>query len=217
MSPLVLLLGSLAFSLAFNVAWAWGTTPLSVIAAAACTLIVPAALHLWPQIPANTWLVRAVRALVMTGICAAAAITSFLHAVDVLLANHWSPLAAWSVTGGAELLTTLSTMALGSQSPTRAQSRPAQKPRPRRDDSPSSSPVVAASTSKDRQQEPQLHEVGKPPSMSAQVRAWIAAELDAGRTVTGADADRHFGLTGGARCGDRALKKVLEARERQAG
>lgn len=119
MSPLVLLLGSLAFSLAFNVAWAWGTHPLSVVAAAACTLIVPAALHLWHQVPAHTWPRRAVRALVMTGICTAAAITSFQHAVEVLSAAGWTDLAAWSVTGGAELLTTLSTMALRAPTPDR--------------------------------------------------------------------------------------------------
>lgn len=119
MSPLVLLLGSLAFSFAFNVAWAWGGPLLSVVAAAACTLIVPAALHLWPQVPAHTWARRAARAIVMTGICAAAAITSFQHAVAVLSAAGWTDLAAWSVTGGAELLTTLSTMALRAPAPDR--------------------------------------------------------------------------------------------------
>lgn len=126
MSPLVLLLGSLAYSLAFNVAWAWGSSPLSVGAAAACTLIVPAALHLWPMVPATNAWVRMIRALVMTGICAAAAITSFQHAVAVLLDNHWTELAAWSVTGGAELLTTLSTMALRAPAPTAT--RPKTKP-----------------------------------------------------------------------------------------
>lgn len=112
MTPLLLLLGSLAFSLAFNVAWAWGGAVLSVIAAAACTLIVPAGLHLWPQIPASSWELRALRALVMTGICTAAAVSSFSHAVSVLLASGWTEFTAWSVTGGAELLVALSTMAL---------------------------------------------------------------------------------------------------------
>lgn len=125
MSPLVLLLGSLTYSLAFNVAWAWGSSPLSVGAAAACTLIVPAGLHLWNQVPANTKLVELVRALVMTGICLAASITSFQHAVAVLLDNHWTDLAAWSVTGGAELLTALSTMAL--RSPAQPVKKPAAK------------------------------------------------------------------------------------------
>lgn len=111
MSPRVLLVGSLAFTLAFNVAWAWGSGVLSVVAAAVCTLIVPAGLHLWPQVPAVTWLRRLLRAVVMSGICVAATVTSFSHSVTVLLASGWTPPTAWSVTGGAELLVALSTMA----------------------------------------------------------------------------------------------------------
>lgn len=112
MTPLVLLLGSLGFSLAFNIVWAWGTHPLSVLAAAACTLVVPAGLHLWPQIPAGTRWRRFWRGLVMLGICVAAAVTSFAHAVSVLVAAGWTDWTAWSVTGGVELLVALSTMAL---------------------------------------------------------------------------------------------------------
>lgn len=112
MSPLILLIGSLGFSLAFNISWAWGGPVLSIVAAAACTLIVPAGLHLWPMVPAHSWQVRWLRAIVMTGICAAAAYTSFSHAVSVLLSAGWTQWAAWSVTGGAELLVALSTMAV---------------------------------------------------------------------------------------------------------
>lgn len=117
-----MLLGSLAFSLAFNMSWAWGGSPLSVIAAAACTLIVPAGLHLWPLVPAANWKIRALRAVVMSGICSAAAVVSFLHAVDVLFANGWTPITAWAVTGGAELLVALSTMAL--RQPVRTEPEP---------------------------------------------------------------------------------------------
>lgn len=53
----------------------------------------------------------------------------------------------------------------------------------------------------------------KPPSMSAQMRDWIREELDAGREVTAARADRHFGLVNGARVGQRELAKVLRERE----
>lgn len=118
MSPRLLLATALGFTLVFNVVWAsigGVTTPegvLSVAAAAGCTLIVPAALHLWPQVPAPTWWLRSIRAVVMTGICVSAAITSFSHSVDVLLSAGWTDLTAWSVTGGAELLVALSTMAL---------------------------------------------------------------------------------------------------------
>lgn len=118
MSPRLLLGGALGFTLIFNVVWACADgveTPqdvLSVMAAAICTLIVPAALHLWPQVPAPTRTLRALRAVVMLGICASAAITSFSHSVDVLLVAGWTDLTAWSVTGGAELLVALSTMAL---------------------------------------------------------------------------------------------------------
>lgn len=111
-TPLLFLLGALVYSLAFNVAWAWGTGHLSVAAAAACTLIVPAGLHLWPQIPAHSRPRRFFRGLVMLGICVAAAVTSFVHAVHVLLSAGWDPWTACSVTGGAELLVALSTMAL---------------------------------------------------------------------------------------------------------
>lgn len=112
MSPRVLLVGSLGFTLLFNVAWAWGTGALSVVAAAVCTLIVPAGLHLWPQVPAVTWPRRVLRAFVMSGICVAATVTSFSHSVTVLIAAGWTPPTAWSVTGGAELLVALSTMAV---------------------------------------------------------------------------------------------------------
>lgn len=126
MSPRLLLLVSLGFSLAFNIVWACSRGVataggvLSVAAAAACTLIVPAGLHLWPQIPAPTWSLRALRAVVMTGICVSAAITSFSHSVEVLVAAGWTDLTAWSVTGGAELLVALSTMALRTDHPTPA-------------------------------------------------------------------------------------------------
>lgn len=121
MTALFLLLGSLGFSLAFNMAWAWGGSFLSVAAAVACTLIVPAGLHLWPLIPAEHWFIKGVRALVMTGICSAAAITSFNHAVSVLMLQHWSDVSAASVTGGLECLVALSTMAVRTAAPTPVQ------------------------------------------------------------------------------------------------
>lgn len=121
MTAFFLLLGSLGFSLAFNMAWAWGGSFLSVAAAVACTLIVPAGLHLWPLIPAEHWFIKGVRALVMTGICSAAAITSFNHAVSVLMLQHWSDVSAASVTGGLECLVALSTMAVRTAAPTPAQ------------------------------------------------------------------------------------------------
>jgi hypothetical protein len=74
---------------------------------------------------------------------------------------------------------------------------------------------VAEAVAAQEPREP-LHAVGAQPSISAQVRAWIHGELDAGRDVTGADADKQFGLEGSARCGARALAKVLKDRERQA-
>lgn len=45
-------------------------------------------------------------------------------------------------------------------------------------------------------------------SVSARMRAWIRAELAAGREVTAAGADRQFGLVGTARVGQRELRKV---------
>lgn len=118
MSPRVLLSGSLAFSMLFNLVWATRAgvhTPadlLSIGAAVACTLIVPAGLGLWPQIPAKGFWARAFRALLMLGISAAAAITSFAHSVEVLIGTGWSYWTAAAVTAGIELLVALSTMAL---------------------------------------------------------------------------------------------------------
>lgn len=170
-----MLLGSLAFSLAFNMSWAWGGSPLSVIAAAACTLIVPAGLHLWPLVPAANWKVRALRAVVMSGICTAAAVVSFLHAVDVLLANGWTPLTAWAVTGGAELLVALSTMALRQpaehteQAPVQAQEQtpvqPATKPEQPRNSRPEQPKKSAVQT------ERKLSAVK--PDRTAEVLEWV--------------------------------------------
>lgn len=117
MTPRHFLIGTLAFTLAYNVAWAlgptgWVLTLLSVVAAAVCTLIVPAALHLWPQVHASGWFARALRAVVFGGIAAAATVTSFSHSVGILLAAGWTQWTAYAVTGGAELLVVLSTMAL---------------------------------------------------------------------------------------------------------
>lgn len=118
MSPRVLLAGSLAFSLLFNLVWAFRDgvdTPagwLSVGAAVACTLIVPAGLGLWPQIPARGAWARFFRAVLMLGISAAAAVTSFSHSVDVLRSVGWTDWTAGAVTAGIELLVALSTMAL---------------------------------------------------------------------------------------------------------
>lgn len=107
-----MLAGSLLFSLAFNMRWAWGSEFLSVLAAAACTLIVPGGIHLWPGIRVVTWWHRALRFFLLGGICATAAVTSFSHSVSVLIGAGWSEFTAWSVTGGAELLVALSTMAV---------------------------------------------------------------------------------------------------------
>jgi hypothetical protein len=66
----------------------------------------------------------------MSGICTAAAVVSFLHAVDVLFANGWTPITAWAVTGGAELLVALSTMALRQPAQTAAEPVPVQTEQP---------------------------------------------------------------------------------------
>jgi hypothetical protein len=49
------------------------------------------------------------------------------------------------------------------------------------------------------------------------MRDWIKAELTEGREVTAAQADRHFGLTNGARVGARELRKVLKDMEKVEG
>lgn len=115
----------------------------------------------------------------------------------VLFVGAAIPAMLWAVVHLAALMTT---------------TPPAQKSRPPRD---VRAPAAADPKPGLAKQEP-LHEVGKPPSMRAQVRAWLIAELEAGRTPTGADADNQFGLSGGARCGANVLKKVTGERERRA-
>lgn len=100
-------------------------------------------------------------------------------------------------------------------------SRPEPVPEPKTD------PVPEPATPKrpaEPREAPARGSAGIPPSsvravgssIAARARAWIYAELDAGRDPSPADVDNALGLTGNARCGSRELRKVLAERERTA-
>lgn len=198
---------------AANVAWTWQHGPVRIIAGLFATALVPISLHLWPRVPITGRWTRVIRAVVMTYICAAAAVVNLSHAVW-LLVDHSNPVAE-NVVLAVLLISAIEAVmvmaSLARRAPAVTVSRSAPKPKPRRETVPSA-PAVAAPAPEPTP----LHEVGRPPSVSAQVREWLAAEYAAGRTPTGAEADEHFGLKGGARCGARALARVLTDRERQA-
>lgn len=93
-APLVILGVGFTFSLAANLVWTWPGGPIRVAGGALASLALPAAVHLWPQIPAHTWPRRIVRALVMTLIALMAAYTTFSHASALLVAQGEVPLLA---------------------------------------------------------------------------------------------------------------------------
>lgn len=71
-------------SAAANTAWTWQAGPVRVVAGCFTTALVPVAMHLWPRVPVTGWPTRVLRGLVMTYICAAAAVVNLAHAVLLL-------------------------------------------------------------------------------------------------------------------------------------
>jgi hypothetical protein len=82
---LVILVVGFSFSLAANLLWCWPGGPVRILGGALASVALPAAVHMWPHVPAHTWPRRAGRALVMTGIAAGAAATTFAHASQLLI------------------------------------------------------------------------------------------------------------------------------------
>lgn len=83
-SPAIALAVGVLGSGAANVAWTWELGWVRVAAGLFATLLVPTSLHLWPRVPVNGWITRVIRAVVMTYICAAAAIVNLAHSARLL-------------------------------------------------------------------------------------------------------------------------------------
>ena len=78
-SPTVALAVGIAGSGAANVAWTYELGPVRIAAGLFATALVPISLHLWPRVPVTGGWTRAIRAIVMTYICLAAAVVNLAH------------------------------------------------------------------------------------------------------------------------------------------
>jgi hypothetical protein len=85
-SPNVALTVGVLASGAANVAWAASDGSARIAAGVFATVLVPVSLHLWPRVPITGPWTRAIRAVVMTVICGAAAVVNLTHAVRLLVA-----------------------------------------------------------------------------------------------------------------------------------
>lgn len=212
--PLVVLAVGFTFSAAANVAWSWNGGPIRVLGGLLASLALPGAIHMWPRIPVHgtvTWrgrdwpLRRAVRAVVMTLIATLAAVTTFAHASQLLIAHGEHPALAMAYPVITELVVVMAALAhQAGEAPARHRvKRPASAHDTGR--------ALAETPPKKAPRKP-LHAV-EATSTAARVRQWITRQLDAGIEVTGSDADAALGLSGAQRCGARELAKVLAQRE----
>jgi hypothetical protein len=152
-AALLILIVGFGFSLAANLLWTWPGGVVRILGGALASLALPGAIHLWDKIPLpppltfRVWkltvripVMRLLRALTMTGIAGMAAFTTFSHASALLVAHGEDPLLATLYPVMTELLVVMGVLARKTAEPP---ARPAQKPRPRRDDQ-VSAPAVAA-------------------------------------------------------------------------
>lgn len=165
-STLALAVGVLG-SGAANVAWTWELGPVRVVAGLFATALVPISLHLWPRVPVTGKPTRAIRAVVMTYICLAAALVNLAHSAQLLTTDPGMPRPAMEDMVLAVLLITaveaVMVMATLAKRPPKAQApavsveqlalvfavtqmagavKPAPKTRPRRDERPTSVAVA---------------------------------------------------------------------------
>lgn len=88
---LALAVGALG-SGAAQVAWNWPHGPVRIVAGLFATALVPLGVHLWARVPITGKWTRAIRAVVMTYICLAAAFVNLAHA-SMLLTGADNPAA----------------------------------------------------------------------------------------------------------------------------
>jgi hypothetical protein len=205
----------LVIALAANLTYALPRGGVVVGLGLVAPLVLPVVLYLRTTFTADGFWSRALRELSTLAVAGPAVAVSYSHTYELVLAAGEPWILAFLAPLSSDGLAGMATLALHRQRHQHAAAGkpPAPKSRPERVTTPA--PRPATTPDGPPKLEP-LHAIGKGPSMSAQVRAWLAAELDAGREPTGADADLHFGLEGAARCGARALRKVLDDRERRA-
>jgi hypothetical protein len=123
-AALLILLVGFAFSMAANLLWTWEGGVVRILGGALASLALPGAIHLWPRIPVAApvslriarWTVdvpvmRAVRALAMTGIAVMAAFTTFSHASSLLVEHGETPLLAALYPVMTELLVVMGVLA----------------------------------------------------------------------------------------------------------
>lgn len=123
-AALLILAVGFAFSLAANLLWTWQGGVVRILGGALASLALPGAIHLWPRIPVAApvslriahWTVdvpvmRAVRALAMTGIACMAAFTTFSHASALLVFHGETPLLATLYPVMTELLVVMGVLA----------------------------------------------------------------------------------------------------------
>lgn len=84
-SGLVALTVGMVGSAAANTAWTWDHGPVRIVAGLFATALVPTSLHLWHRVPVTGRWTRAIRAVVMTYICLAAAVVNLMHASWLLV------------------------------------------------------------------------------------------------------------------------------------
>lgn len=145
-AALLTLLVGFAFSMAANLLWTWDGGLVRILGGALASLALPGAIHLWPRIPVRGPVMRAVRAVAMTGIAVMAAFTTFSHASELLVQHGETPLLATLYPVMTELLVVMGVLARHTGMQTqgeRAPRKPAAKVRTESSVGAATSPPVA--------------------------------------------------------------------------
>ncbi|MDP9143415.1 MAG: hypothetical protein M3N43_01740, partial [Actinomycetota bacterium] len=108
--PAVVLVVGFSFGLAANLLWCWPGGPVRILGGALASIALPAAVHMWPQVPAGTWPIRWIRNGVMTGIASLAAVTTFAHAARLLIVHGEDPWLAMAYPVMTELMVVLAVL-----------------------------------------------------------------------------------------------------------
>jgi hypothetical protein len=121
--PLLVLGVGFGFSLAANLLWCWPGGTVRILGGALASVALPAAVHMWPHVPATTWATSALRNAVMAGIAVLAAVTTFAHAASLLIAHGEDPRLACAYPVMTELLVVFAVLARRTPAPARRTNR----------------------------------------------------------------------------------------------
>lgn len=125
--PLLVLGVGFSFSLAANLLWCWPGGLVRILGGALASVALPAAVHMWPHVPVTGKASAALRVLVMAGIAGLAAVTTFAHAANLLIAHGEDPRLACAYPVMTELLVVFAVLAR--RAPARASHRVKTAPR----------------------------------------------------------------------------------------